>query len=230
MMVNCKQIKILAGSMVLLVMASCNQTETKVSIKKPSADTVKVFLLKLDSAQKTISIPGDLLPNENVQIRAKVQGYISKVKADIGSRVSKGQVLALIEAPEINTHVQELIAKEKATQSRYMASKDYYERISKASKTDGVIAPLELDKSKNQMMADEAESKAAQYAVASYKQIGEYLAIIAPFSGIVTKRNIETGSYVGNNSDKPLFELEDNKTFRLRVPVPELFINAVLAR
>jgi membrane fusion protein (multidrug efflux system) len=182
----------------------------------------------MDSAQKTVVLPGDLLPDENVQIRAKVQGYISTIKVDIGSKVTKGQVLALIDAPELNTRVQELNAKEKAAQSRYLASKDYYERIGTASKSDGVIAASELERTKNQLQADEAEYKAAQFAVSSNRQIGNYLAIVAPYNGVITKRNINVGSFVGSVGEKPLFEIENNKLLRLRVAVPEVYTNAVL--
>lgn len=213
-----------------LVITSCNQQEEKKATKKEEVktDSVKVFVLKLDSAQKTISLPGELLPEENVQIRAKVQGYIRKLNVDIGSKVSKGQILALIDAPEINTRVQELNEKSNAAQSRYQSSKDYYERISTASKTDGVIAPNELERAKNQMLADQSEQSAARFAASSYRQIGGYLAIVAPFNGIITKRNIETGSFVGNANEKPLFELEDNTTLRVSVPVPEIYTGAIL--
>jgi membrane fusion protein (multidrug efflux system) len=157
-----------------------------------------------------------------------VQGYISTIKVDIGSKVTKGQVLALIDAPELNTRVQELNAKEKAAQSRYLASKDYYERIGTASKSDGVIAASELERTKNQLQADEAEYKAAQFAVSSNRQIGNYLAIVAPYNGVITKRNINVGSFVGSVGEKPLFEIENNKLLRLRVAVPEVYTNAVL--
>ncbi len=224
-----KGMRVLISLTILMALASCSQNQTS-TIKKEEtkADTVKVFVLVMDSAQKTISLPGDLLPNENVQIRAKVQGYISSVKVDIGSRVNHGQVLALIDAPEINTRVQELYAKEKAAQSRYQSSKDYYDRIGTASKSDGVIAVSELEKTKNQMQTDEAEYKATQFAVSSYKQMGNYLAIIAPYSGVITKRNINIGSFVGSANEKPLFEIEDNKVLRLRVAIPEVYTNAVL--
>ena len=226
-----RDMKILWSLSGLILLASCNQGESAAVAKTEEAktDTVKVFVLTLDSAQKTISLPGDLLPNENVQIRAKVPGYISKIKVDIGSKVTRGQVLALIDAPEINTRVQELFSKEKAAQSRYQSSKDYYNRIGAASKTDGVIAASELEKTKNQMQGDEAEYKAAQFAVSSYKQMGNYLAIIAPYNGVITKRNINVGSFVGSINDKPLFEIEDNKVLRLRVAVPEIYTNALLA-
>ena len=214
----------------LIALAACNQNQEKPAAKKEEAktDSVKVFVLALDSAKKTLSLPGELAPNENVQIRAKVQGYIRKLNVDIGSKVSKGQVLALIDAPEINSKVQELNEKVNAAQSRYQSSKDYYERILTASKTDGVIAPSELQRVKNQMLTDQSEQNAARFAATSYKQVGSYLAIIAPFSGVITKRNIEAGSFVGNANEKPLFELEDNAKLRLSVPVPEIYTGAIL--
>jgi RND family efflux transporter MFP subunit len=224
------RMKIFIPLALLIAIVSCNQGEPAATSKKQETkmDTVKVFVLAMDSAQKTIVLPGDLLPDENVQVRAKVQGYISTVKVDIGAKVKKGQVLALIDAPELNTRVQELNAKEKAAQSRYLASKDYYERIGTASKSDGVIAASELERTKNQLQADEAEYKAAQFAVSVNRQIGNYLAIVAPYNGIVTKRNINVGSFVGSTGEKPLFEIEDNKLLRLRVAVPEVYTNAEL--
>src|SRR5580765_3291017 len=95
---------------------SCNDNQQPVDSKKEQAkqDTVKAFILAMDSAQRNISLPGELLPNENVQIRAKVPGYSRKLNVDIGSKVSKGQVLAIIDAPERNSHLQELNEKVKS--------------------------------------------------------------------------------------------------------------------
>lgn len=218
------------GIMLLVMVAACNVNPSTTAAKneEAKADSVKVFLLAADSVHKQITLPGDLLPNENAQIRAKVQGYIKKLNVDIGSKVSKGQVLALIDAPEINTRVQELNEKVKAAQSRYLSSKDYFERIHTASQSDGVIAPSELQRTKNQMMADSSEYNAALFAASSYWQIGNYLAVIAPYNGIITKRNIVVGSFVGNANEKPLFELEDNSKLRLQIAVPEIYTNAVL--
>src|SRR5690349_17328193 len=89
-------IRFFACCMLVAGFISCNDQDPKPNgIKNQEAakpDTVKAFLLTTDSAQKTISLPGGLLPKENAQIRAKVQGYIRKLNVDIGSRVKKGQV------------------------------------------------------------------------------------------------------------------------------------------
>jgi membrane fusion protein (multidrug efflux system) len=221
----------------LVVVSACNNNQSAVTTKKEETlsagkaektDSVKVFLLTSDSAQKQISLPGELLPNENVQVRAKVQGYIKKLNVDIGLKVRRGQVLALIDAPEINIRVEELNEKVKAAKSRYLSSKDYYDRIYTASKTDGVVAGNELERAKNQTMADSSEYNAAMFAASSYRQIGNYLAIIAPINGIITKRNIDVGSFAGNANEKPLFELEDNSLLRLQVAIPEIYTGAVL--
>ncbi len=233
-----KDMRIFAVIILFISVTACNQNQETVNSKKEETlsadkagktDSVKVFVLKMDSAQKLVSIPGELLPNENVQIRAKAQGYIKKLHVDIGSKVRRGQVLALIDAPEINTRVEELNEKVSAAKARYLSSKDYYDRINTASKTDGVVAGNELERTKNQMMADSSEYNAAMLAASSYRQIGNYLAIVAPSNGIITKRNIDIGSFVGNPNEKPLFELDDNSILRLRVAVPEIYTGAVLA-
>lgn len=215
----------------LLILAACSQKKPNVTTIEKSEnkiDSVKVFVLKTDSVKKMLIFPGELLPNEDAQIRAKVQGYVRKIYVDIGSKVSKGQILALIEAPELDTRIQELHEKARAARSRYLSSKDYFERIYTASKTDGVIAASELQRVKNQMMADSLEYRANQSSAAAAKQVGNYLAIMAPYRGIVTKRNIVTGSFVGNPNEKPLFELADNGILRLQVAVPEAYTDAVL--
>ncbi|SDX62836.1 RND family efflux transporter, MFP subunit [Hydrobacter penzbergensis] len=222
--------KYLIPAVLLSAAAACNQPQEAAGIPKEDAktDTVKVLVLSLDSAKKAISLPGELLPYENAQVRSKIQGYVRQLSVDIGSKVNKGQVLALIDAPEINTRVLELNEKVKAAMARYHASKDYFDRIALASKSDGVIAPLELERIKNQMMADSSEYNAAVLAAKSYRQVGNYLAIIAPYNGTITKRNVVVGSFVGNPADKPLFELESNGKLRLQVAVPEVYTNAGL--
>lgn len=218
--------------LLLFIIAGCKQQAApgnETAAQSAKADSAKGFVISLDSAKKTLTLPGELLPNENAQIRAKVQGYIRNMNVDIGSVVTKGQVLALIDAPEINSRIQELGEKVKAAKARYQSSQDYYNRIAEAAQAEGVIAASELERVKNQMMADSLEYSSAAFAATSTRQVGNYLAIVAPYSGIITKRNIVVGSLVGTPGEKPLFELVNNKLLRLRVAVPEVYTNAILA-
>jgi multidrug efflux pump subunit AcrA (membrane-fusion protein) len=79
-------------TLLLIVLAACNENKPTDSPKKEElkVDSVNVFILKKDSVQRTLSIPGDLFPNEAIQIKAKVSGYIRKINVDIGSIVKKG--------------------------------------------------------------------------------------------------------------------------------------------
>lgn len=234
MTVSYKRLLIFWGGLLAIGLAGCGPADRSAGpAVSPgggsSSDSVKVVLLAEDTAQKVVSLPGELLPYEQVLIRAKVSGYIRKLNVDIGSLVDKGQVLALVDAPEVGTRVEEMSARVKAAQSKFAASKDYYDRISEASKADGVVAASELQKVQQQMLADSADFSAARLAAASYREIGSYLAIVAPVSGVITKRNIVVGSFVGNTGDQPLFELENSRELRLQVPVPEVYTSAVLA-
>ena len=216
------------------IFSACNERPSPLTKNDAMAngqsaiDTVRVFLLRQDSVKKSISLPGELSALDKVQIRAKVQGYIRKLNVDIGSKVKKGQVLALIDAPEINTRVQELNERVQAAKAKFQSSKDYFDRINKASQAEGVVAPSELQRTKNQMLGDSAEYHAALLSAASLRQTGDYLTIVAPFSGTVSKRNIVVGSFVGSTGDTPLFELEDNAVLRLQVAVPEAYSSAIL--
>lgn len=220
----------ICGVVLTLIIAACTQNKANVDseTKDVRADSVNAFVLTTDTVKKELTLPGELIPFEDAQIRAKVPGYIRKMYVDIGSKISKGQILALVEAPELNTRITELNEKARAAHARYLSSKDYYDRIHTASQTAGVIAAGELQRVKNQMMSDSLEYRAEQSSAASAKQVGNYLAIVAPYSGIITKRNVVTGSFVGDPNGKPLFELSDNRVLRLQVAVPEAYVDAVL--
>jgi RND family efflux transporter MFP subunit len=107
-----------------------------------------------------------------------------------------------------------------------LASADAYQRLSKAAqaKTPGIVAPVDLERSKNQYLADSASYEAARQLAQSYKEMAGYLVLQAPFDGVVTSRKADRGALVGNN--QAVFTLQNNKKLRLRVAVPELYVAA----
>lgn len=207
--------------LVLLAACSHSNNNAKDAKAEETIKPVKAFLLKSDTIVKQVSLPGELLPYEKVQIRAKVPGYIAKIKVDIGSIVKKDEIIAVIEAPEIQSKVAEAAGKKVSAESKFRSGKDTYERLLEASKGKGVVSTNDLQVAYNKMMSDSAELKAASYAYDSYKQTESYLVITAPYNGIITKRNADEGTYVGNPGDKPIVEIENNSVLRLRVAVPE---------
>ncbi len=186
-------------------------------------DTVPVFVLHDTSVAKSIELPAELLPYEQSELFARVQGYVKEMKVDLGDRVRRGQTLALIEAPELNTKQAEYQSSLQAARAKYMSSNDMYQRLNKASQanTPGIVAPVELTRSRNQLLADSASYQASKQLARSYSQVAGLLVLRAPFDGIITARNADRGALVGNN--QVVLTVQNNRTLRLRIAVPELY-------
>jgi RND family efflux transporter MFP subunit len=192
----------------------------------PAADTVQAFVLKADTLKKTVELPGELIPYLQTDLFAKVQGYVQVMKADIGDRVRKGQTLAIIDAPEVNTQFTQSMAAQQAAKARLTTSADQYNRLYRASQSPspGIVAPVDLENSRNQMTADSASYEALRQQSKAYKEVSGYLYITAPFDGVITARKADPGALV--NANAMLLTVQDNNTLRLRVAVPEIYISA----
>ncbi len=190
----------------------------------PAADTVPVFILRADTLKKTVELPGELLPYEQTDLYAKISGFVRSMKVDIGDRVHQGQSLAIIEAPEVNTQFAQAESSIQAAKSKWTASKDNYGRLFRASQNSspGIVAPVDLERSLDLMMADSATYEAALQQAKAYKEVSGYLYITAPFDGVITARKTDPGALVGANT--MLLTEQYNRTLRLRVAVPEMYV------
>lgn len=204
-------------------LAGCRDTNNNKTERAERMDTVAVFTLQKDTVSKQLTFPAELIPLERAQIFAKVSGYVKSLKVDIGDRVSKGQLLAVLEAPEMVANYAQASADIEMSRSRYQASLDAYKRILNASRVDGTVAAGELEKAKNQMQADSASLNASRSKTNAYAQLKDYLMIRAPFTGIVTQRNVDPGTLIGTDNTIPMVVVENIHTLRLRVPIPEAY-------
>ncbi len=205
----------------IMTIAGCAHRNTLQATKQSGNDTVEVFPLKKEQVNKQVTFPAELTPLNRAEIYAKVSGYINSIKVDIGDRVKKGEVLAVLDAPEVISNYAQFSSDEQTAYSKYMTGLDAYKRILNASKVSGTIAAEEMEKSKNQMLSDSSAFEAAKSKLNSNAQLKDYLTIRSPFNGIITQRNFDQGTLVGTNSSKPLFIVEDIDKLRLRIPVPE---------
>ncbi|WP_431210231.1 efflux RND transporter periplasmic adaptor subunit [Puia sp. P3] len=169
-------------------------------------------------------------PRLQTDLFAKVQGYVREMKVDIGDRIHKGQTLAILEAPEVNTQVSASQAALASALSKYTASKDKYQRLYQASQSEspGIVAPVELVNSHDQMAADSASWEAAKQQSKAYKEVSGYLYITAPFDGIVIARKADPGALV--SASTMLLTVQDNNTLRLRISVPETYVAAATGK
>lgn len=203
-----------------------NQDAKIVSGEVPVMDTLPVFILRTDTLKKMLELPGELLPYEQTDLYAKVSGFVRTMKVDIGDRVHKGQTLAVIEAPEINTQFVQAESAIQAAKAKWTASKDNYDRLFRASQSPspGIVAPVDLVSAGNLMMADSATYEAVRQQAKAYKEVSGYLYITSPFDGVITARKTDPGALVGAGT--MLLTVQYNKTLRLRVAVPEMYVAA----
>ena len=184
-----------------------------------------VAVAKRETIATSLSIAGQFIPYQNVELHAKVAGYIRHIDVDIGDHVRQGQVLAVLEIPELVAqvdeakaavhHAEEEIARAQSDVSR--AEADHVALNANATRlvnTDkarpGLIAQQELDDATAKDRASGAQVDAAKSALSAarqqleaakanqqhYSALNDYARITAPYDGIVTWRFSDTGSLV----------------------------------
>lgn len=211
----------------ILCTTGCKTSPQKDTGQANKVDTVAAFILKKDTIKKAISFPGELIPLERAEIFAKVQGYIKNLSVDIGDKVRGGQIIAVLDAPEVISNYAQANSDVQTARSKYAGTLDTYTRLRDASKTPGAIAPGDLERARSQMQADSAAYEAQKYKLDAYQQIKDYLTVRAPFSGVITQRNVDPGTLVGASNARPMLVIENNDTLRLRLPIPETYTSAI---
>jgi RND family efflux transporter MFP subunit len=192
----------------------------------------------------TLSMPGQLDPYESVAMYPKVTGFVKSIAVDRGSRVRAGDVLAMLEAPELSSQraeaqskVQAANAQLSATRAKADADSSTFDKLKAASATPGavagndiVIAQKALEADRSQVAAAEQTVEGARQALQSVTETEAYLKVIAPFDGVVTERNVHPGALVGSSGGpgaQPMLRLIKNDRLRLVVPVPEAYASDV---
>ncbi|MCC6290147.1 MAG: efflux RND transporter periplasmic adaptor subunit [Chitinophagaceae bacterium] len=186
----------------------------------------KVVSVEKGRLASTLEIPGELVAFQQVDLYSKVNSFVRKMYADVGSEVKAGQLLAIMEAPEINSQLTGAESRLKSAEALYIASKAYYERLLETSKTPGTISPSDLDAALAKQNSDYAQLQAAKAAHNEITDNRNYLEIRAPFSGVISARNVSAGAYVGpsgKGSELPVFTLQEQRQLRLVVAVPEAY-------
>jgi RND family efflux transporter MFP subunit len=221
-----KRIYWIAGALILLL-AVCVLVVLIRPHKAPAANPKAAAVVGVVRGPLTnsLTIAGQFQPYQEVDLHAKVSGYIRWIKVDIGDRVRQGQVLAELEVPELQDQLQGAQAEVRHTQSEieraqsevvsaastHAALHAAYTRLLEASKErPGLIAEQELDDARAKDQESEAQIGVANASLdAMQQQLGvsradshriqtltNYEQIISPFNGVVTMRYADTGSLI----------------------------------
>jgi len=226
MNLRAKRVVLLSAAVVLAVgLLIMFGHKAKANQEDPPLRAAAVALVQRRSLSNSVTLSGEFRPFQEVDVHAKVAGYIRVIHVDVGDRVRHGQVMAVLEVPELKAELQgadaavrrskDAVRRAKSdlqrAQSLHDAAHLNYSRLNEASATrPGIIAQQELDdalakdkEGEAQISADEAALSEAQnqldVALASQKQytaLADYTNIVAPFDGVVTKRYADTGALV----------------------------------
>lgn len=213
---------------ILCLLVACNSDSGKKVVKEKPAENpvIDVFMAKKGKLSASLQVPGELMPYQEVDLYAKENSFVKKVYVDVGSEVKQGDLLVSLEAPELSSKLSEAQSRLQSQEAIYTATRASYERLNETSKTPGTISPNELDQASAQKNAEFAQLQAARSVYNQVLDTRNYLQIRAPFSGVISERNINPGAYVGpsgKGSETPLFVLQQQKKLRLVVSVPEAF-------
>ena len=206
---------------------NCTQQEKKKAGQSSAIDSVAVINLKKLPLLKKLTFPAELIPVERAEISARMQGYVKELKVDIGDQVKKGEILVILDAPELIASYAQASAEAQTVYAKHLTSKDRYKRYMNASKVAGTMSAAEMESAKNQMLADSSAAEAARSKLNISSQLKDYLILRSPFDGIVTQRNADKGTLTGTSGSKPILMIENVGVLRLRIPVPETYSAAI---
>lgn len=204
-------------------------------------DVVRVVQRPLDL---TLSMPAELAAYQSVAIFPRVTGFVKSMAVDRGSRVRAGDVLAVLDAPELAAQRAEAQSKLQAAESQSAAVRSKvdadtgtFERLKAASATPGVVAGNDLvlaqkavEATTSQLAAAQQGVEAARQMVVAVRQMEGYLTVTAPFDGVITERNVHPGALVGPSAaaaGTPMLRLVQESRLRLVVPVPEAYTDGI---
>jgi membrane fusion protein, multidrug efflux system len=215
---------------------------TSTTVAQAPVEVVRVVSKAVD---RQVKLPGEFQPYLAVPIYAKVAGFVKTVNVDRGSVVKQGQLLAALEAPEMQSQVVEAQAKAQAIElqraeaaAKLAAAQSTYDRLKAASATPGVVAENDVIVAQKTVEAAQAlvrsyddSVRAAQAQEQAVRDLQQYLTIKAPFAGIITERNVHPGALVGpGTAATPLVRLHQVTRLRLVVAVPEALVGATVKR
>jgi RND family efflux transporter MFP subunit len=204
--------------------------EANAALKKEtqalSVPTVSIIRAKPGEANQELVLPGNVQAFMDTPIYARTNGYLKRWYADIGARVNAGQLLAEIDAPEVDDQLQQAradLANAKATYALAASTAERWEGLLKSNS----VSRQETDEKMADTQVKKAVLDAASFNVARLEKLQSYKKIYAPFSGVVTARNTDVGALIDAGSaggpGKELYHLAATDRMRVYVSVPQLY-------
>jgi RND family efflux transporter MFP subunit len=212
--------------------AQARQKQTQqlgVTTKALEVQAVNVIHAQRGKSSSELTLPGMIQAFSQSPIYARVDGYVRTWYVDIGTHVTKGQLLAEIDAPEVDQQLNQARAMLSQAETGLALAKVTAPRYQELIKTNSV-SQQEVDQNNQNLAAQTANVQAAAAAVSRLEQMQGFEKIVAPFDGVITLRKTDFGDLVnaGNAGiGRELFRISQNNIVRVFVTVPEEFSTQV---
>ena len=186
---------------------------------------VKVATPQVASAQDVV-LPGTLQGWVQAPIAARASGYVKRWTHDIGSKVQKGDLLAEIESPEVDQQLTQAIAARQQAAASLDLAKSTVARWESLRQRD-VVSQQELDERRSGLAQATANLAQADANVQRLRQLEGFKRVVAPFAGVITKRNVDVGDLIDAGGNRVLFQLAQTDPLRVYVNVPQAYAQLV---
>lgn len=213
---------VLLGAFTLLQRRSQYQALAK-ETETLAIPTVTLIHPSTEPPDEGLVLPGSMQAYVESPIYARTNGYLKKWYRDIGSRVRQGEILSDIDTPEVDQQLSQARADLETSKANANLSRITATRYEELIKTDGV-SKQEVDNAQGDYAAKQAIVASSQANVRRLEELESFKHIYAPFSGVITRRNVDTGTLInaGNGgASQQLFFLAQTDPIRVFVNVPE---------
>ncbi|MGC2767478.1 MAG: efflux RND transporter periplasmic adaptor subunit [Candidatus Acidiferrum sp.] len=219
---------VIVGALVMVQRRSQFQALAK-DTELLAVPTVAIIHPTPEDGAEDLVLPGTLQAYVESPIYARTNGYLRKWYHDIGSRVNKGDLLADIDTPEVDQQLDQAKADLVTAQANEHLSQITETRYSELLKTDGV-SKQEVDNATGDLAAKRAIVQSSEANVRRLSELKSFQKVYAPFSGVVTQRNVDIGTLInaGNGgTSQQLFYLAQTDPIRVYVNVPEAYAPSI---
>ncbi len=191
---------------------------------KQAVPTVALAQLKHGDEYQSLRLPGTIQAYRRAAIYARVSGYLKSWQLDIGAPVQPGQVLAVIDTPDLDQQLAQAKATLANAQATAQLAAVTAQRFTALLQRQ-VASQQAADNATSDAAAKKAAADAAQANVRQLEAMESFKTIVAPFDGVVTARNTDIGALIspGGSAGQELFEVSDMDTVRIYVQVPQAF-------
>jgi RND family efflux transporter MFP subunit len=217
-----------AGGARTVFVRMSNARALEVGTAQRAAQYVQTALPKAASAGQTLALPGTLQGYVQSPISARASGYLKRWTKDIGSRVEKGELLAELDTPEIDQQLSQAIAARQQTASSLELARSTVTRWESLRKKD-VVSQQDLDERRSALAQATANLAAADANVQRLRQTEGFKRVLAPFAGVITRRNVDVGDLIDAGSGRALFQLAQTDPLRVYINVPQAYAQLIKA-